>query len=292
MVSESLVNIISRQDWLQKTSDVLQPAVKNVFEARGPTGQRVKDALHGKWLGHPLHPVITDIPIGAWTTALVFDIIDKINGQEDYGSAADAAITVGLVGAVGSAVSGVTDWSETNGRARKIGIAHGLLNLSATMLYATSLVMRRSGKPRGRLGLALLGFATSCAAAYLGGHLVYGEQIGVNHAAAQAPPHEFVPVLAEAELPENELRRVEANGVPVLLARRDGTIYALAENCSHMGGPLSEGRLEGDSVRCPWHGSRFSLEDGRVLDSPATFPQPCFEIRVNNGQIEVRAIDR
>jgi nitrite reductase/ring-hydroxylating ferredoxin subunit/uncharacterized membrane protein len=292
MVSESLVNIISRQDWLQKTSDVLQPAVKNVFEARGPTGQRVKDALHGKWLGHPLHPVITDIPIGAWTTALVFDIIDKINGQEDYGSAADAAITVGLVGAVGSAVSGVTDWSETNGRARKIGIAHGLLNLSATMLYATSLVMRRSGKPRGRLGLALLGFATSCAAAYLGGHLVYGEQIGVNHAAAQAPPHEFVPVLAEAELPENELRRVEANGVPVLLARRDGTIYALAETCSHMGGPLSEGRLEGDSVRCPWHGSRFSLEDGRVLDSPATFPQPCFEIRVNNGQIEVRAIDR
>jgi len=292
MAPESMLDLISRQDWLQKTSDVLQPAVKNAFKAGGPSGQRIKDALHGKWLGHPLHPVITDIPIGAWTTALVFDVIDTISGREDYSSAADAAITVGLAGAVGSAVSGITDWSETDGRARKIGVAHGLLNLSATLLYATSLVMRRNGKPRGRLGLAMLGFATSCAAAYLGGHLVYGEQIGVDHAAAQAPPHEFVPVLAEAELPENELRRVEAKGVPVLLVRRNGTIYALAETCSHMGGPLSEGELEGDSVRCPWHGSRFSLEDGRVLDSPATLPQPCFDTRVNNGQIEVRATDR
>jgi nitrite reductase/ring-hydroxylating ferredoxin subunit/uncharacterized membrane protein len=292
MAPESVMDLISRQAWLEQTSGVLQPAVKNAFKAGGPTGQRIKNALHGKWLGHPLHPAITDIPIGAWTTALVFDIIDTINGREDYSSAADAAIAVGLVGAVGSAVSGITDWSETNGRARKIGITHGLLNLSATLLYATSLVMRRNSKPRGRLGLAMLGFATSYAAAYLGGHLVYGEQIGVDHAAAQAPPHEFVPVLAEAELPENELRRVEAKGVPVLLVRRNGTIYALAETCSHMGGPLSEGRLEGDSVRCPWHGSRFSLEDGRVLDSPATFPQPRFETRVNNGQIEVRAIDR
>jgi nitrite reductase/ring-hydroxylating ferredoxin subunit/uncharacterized membrane protein len=292
MAPESVTDLISRQAWLEQASDVLQPAVKNAFKAGGPTGESIKNALHGKWLGHPLHPAITDIPIGAWTTALVFDIVDTINGREDYSSAADAAIAVGLVGAVGSAVSGITDWSETNGRARKIGITHGLLNLSATLLYATSLVMRRNSKPRGRLGLAMLGFAASYAAAYLGGHLVYGEQIGVDHAAAQAPPHEFVPVLAEAELPENELRRVEAKGVPVLLVRRNGSIYALTETCSHMGGPLSEGKLEGDSVRCPWHGSRFSLEDGRVLDSPATFPQPRFETRVNNGQIEVRAIDR
>jgi nitrite reductase/ring-hydroxylating ferredoxin subunit len=139
------------------------------------------------------------------------------------------------------------------------------------------------------MGLAMLGYAVSSAAAYLGGHLVYGEQVGVDHTAAQEMPKEFVAVLAEGELGEGEMKKVEADGVPVLLVRRNGEIHAIAHTCSHMGGPLSEGKLEGEVVQCPWHGSRFSIRDGSVVDGPATFPQPCFAVRVRDGQIEVRS---
>jgi nitrite reductase/ring-hydroxylating ferredoxin subunit len=129
-------------------------------------------------------------------------------------------------------------------------------------------------------------------AAYLGGHLVYKKRLGVDHSADYPPPEDFLPVLAETELPENELKRVTANGMPVLLLRRGKHIYAIAETCAHLGGPLSEGKLEDTSVRCPWHGSCFSLEDGRVLEGPSVHPQPVLEVRIHNGQIEVRQSDR
>jgi nitrite reductase/ring-hydroxylating ferredoxin subunit len=132
----------------------------------------------------------------------------------------------------------------------------------------------------------------SSLAAYLGAHLVYKDKIGVDHTADTSPPEDFVAVLSEAELGENELRRVDANGMPVLLVRRNNRIYAIAETCAHLGGPLSEGKLEDATVRCPWHGSRFSLEDGRVLEGPSVHAQPVLEVRVRDGQIEVRRWDR
>ena len=292
MASEALIKVIERQDALERASDKIQPLVSATFKSAGPAGQEVKNFLHGTWLGHPLHPVLTDVPIGAWTAALALDAMETISGRTELGAGADAAIAVGLVGAVGSAVTGLTDWSETNGRARKVGLLHGLLNAGATALYTTSLVMRRRKKRSAGLGFAMLGYAVSSAAAYLGGHLVYGEQIGVDHTAGQDAPKEFVPVLADGELPEGGMKRADAEGVPVLLVRRGGVVCALAHTCSHLGGPLSEGELQGDVVQCPWHGSRFNVRDGSVVDGPATFPQPRFETRVREGQIEVRSIDR
>lgn len=289
MASEALLNVIERQDFLEQASEAIQPAVTNAFKSAGPAGQEVKNFLHGTWLGHPLHPVLTDVPVGAWTAALALDAMETFSGRKELSAGADAAIAVGLVGALGSAVTGLTDWSETYGRARKVGLLHGLLNAGATVLYTTSLVMRRRKKRSAGLGLAMLGYAATSAAAYLGGHLVYGEQIGVDHTAAQEMPKEFVAVLGESELGEGEMKKVEANGVPVLLVRRGGEIHAIAHTCSHLGGPLSEGKLEGDVVQCPWHGSRFNVTDGSVVDGPATFPQPCFETRVREGQIEVRS---
>jgi nitrite reductase/ring-hydroxylating ferredoxin subunit/uncharacterized membrane protein len=289
MASQALINAIEKQDLLEQASREIQPAIKEAFKAGGEGGRQLKNFLHGTWLGHPLHPVLTDVPLGAWTAALALDAMEAISGRKEFGPGADAAIAVGLAGAVGSAVTGLTDWSETSSRARKVGLAHGLLNAGATILYTTSLVMRRTKSRRAGLGFAMLGYAVSNAAAYLGGHLVYGEQIGVNHAATQALPKKFVAVLAETELPEGEMKKVEANGVDVLLLRRGGEIHALVHNCSHMGGPLSEGKLEGEILQCPWHGSRFSIKDGSVVDGPATFPQPCLEARVRDGQIEVRA---
>jgi nitrite reductase/ring-hydroxylating ferredoxin subunit/uncharacterized membrane protein len=287
-MAETLAQIIDKQDALDTMSDALQPAVTNLFEAGGETGQTVKNFLHGTWLGHPLHPVLTDIPVGAWTTALALDAMEAVSGRKEFGSAADAAVAVGLVGALGAAATGITDWSDTEGRGRKVGLVHGLLNMTATTLYATSLVMRRNNSRRAGVGLSMLGFLVSGAAAYLGGHLVFGEKIGVDHTAGQQLPTDYTPVMAAAELPENQLTRVEVGGVPILLVRRGEQLFALAETCSHLGGPLADGELVGNSVRCPWHGSRFSLEDGTVLDGPATHTQPCLMARIRDGEIEVR----
>lgn len=137
----------------------------------------------------------------------------------------------------------------------------------------------------------MMAFGIAMASAFLGGHLSYGEQIGVDHTATadQGKPEEFVAVLDAARLRENEPAKVIAGGVAVVLVKQGEKIFALREVCSHMGGPLSEGKVEGDSIRCPWHGSRFCLTDGRVLDSPAVFPERVFEVRVRDGQIEVRA---
>lgn len=292
MVTEALIKRVEQQEALDQLSDKIQPLVRNAFESAGPVGREVKNILHGTWLGHPLHPALVNVPIGAWTAALALDAMESISGRRELGAGADTAIAVGLVGAAGAALSGLTDWSAVNGRARKVGLLHGLLNLGATTLYVTSLVLRRKQRRSAGKGFAMLGFAVSNTAAYLGGHLVFGEQIGVNHAVAQEMPKEFVTVLPDAELPEGEMKRVDAGGVPVLLVRREGNVCALAHTCSHAGGPLSEGKLEGDVVQCPWHGSRFNVKDGSVVDGPATFPQPCFEARVREGQIEVRSIDR
>ncbi len=292
MSSNVAIDLIDRQNWLDGVADALQPAIADTFQSAGAAGQKVEDFLHGTWLGHPLHSVLTDIPIGAWTAALVLDAMDEMSGREEFGRGADAAVTVGIVGAVASAVTGLTDWHKTDGSARRIGITHGLMNATALALYATSLACRRRKDRSAGRGLSFLGYAIASASAYLGGHLVYNEQIGVDHTADQRPPKEFVRVMAESDLREGQLQRVEADGMPVLVVRRGGQIFAIAETCSHLGGPLAEGKLADNSVRCPWHGSRFSLEDGRVLEGPSVHPQPCFETRVRDGQIEVKSANR
>lgn len=168
----------------------------------------------------------------------------------------------GLAGALGAAVCGLTDWQDIDPPARRIGLAHGVLNVASVALFGSSRVARRRGaRERGR-GLAALGYAVSVAAARLGGNLIYGQKIGVDHSNAEKLPAEFTPVLAESELPPGQSVRAEHNGTPILLVRRGQQTYALAETCAHLGGPLSEGKLEGDVIQCPWHASRFSVRDG------------------------------
>jgi nitrite reductase/ring-hydroxylating ferredoxin subunit/uncharacterized membrane protein len=292
MALQAPIALIDRQQWLDPLADRVQSGILAAWQATGAAGRRVKNFLHGVWLGHPLHPVLTDVPIGAWTVTLALDAMDSIGGRDRFARGADAALTLGLAGAVGAAVTGVTDWGHTDGRARRLGLVHGMLNTTAAALYVTSLVLRRRGARAEGQGFAMLGFGVSMAAAYLGGNLVYDERVGVNHGDEPRGPRDFVPVLADSELGEGQMRRVEAAGVSVLVARRDGAVFAVAEVCSHMGGPLADGQLEGDGVRCPWHGSRFALGDGRVLDGPATFPQPCFDTRIRAGRIEVRPARR
>lgn len=267
----------------------LQKALDKALYANGSTGaQKIRNFLNGTWLGEPLHVVLTDVPIGAWTVAMAFDALDMVRERDEFALAADTSIAIGLAGAAGAAVTGLTDWSDVDPPARRTGLIHALLNIGATALFTTSLVLRRKNeRPGGRIASAL-GYALMAYSAHLGGSLVYEHQVGVDRTAGQEFPKEFVPVLAESQLAENTPTRAVHNGVPILLVRQAGQIFALAETCSHFSGPLADGKLEGNSIVCPYHASRFSLEDGRVLDGPAVHPQPCLETRVRNEQIEVR----
>lgn len=289
MSNELVLNAIDRQEWLDPLGDQVQQAVHQAFQSAGDVGQEVKNALHGTWLGHPVHAVVTDVPVGAWTASVVFDALEDITGRNEFGRASDVAMTVGLVGAVVAAVTGITDWSDTDGRARKVGLIHGMMNLTGALLYGGSLICRSRDKRKLGRGLSSLAYAVAFGAAYLGGELVYTEQVGVNHAAGGPPlPTEFVPVIAESEVRDGELKSGNANGVPVVLTRVNGEICAIHGTCTHAGGPLAEGKLEGNTVTCPWHASTFDVRSGKVINGPATSPEPCFETRVRDGQVEVR----
>lgn len=286
MRSDGITGTVGRQEWLTPAEEGLQKLIHKAFRFEG--GQGVKNFLHGTWVGHPLHSILTDVPIGAWTAAMMFDALDSMSHRRQYSLAADTALALGLAGALGAAACGLTDWQDIDPPARRIGLVHGVLNVASVALFGSSLVARRRGARKTGRGLSALGYVVSVAAARLGGNLVYGQQIGVDHTAAEKLPDEFTPVLAESNLPQGQPVRAEHNGTPILLVRRGQQIYALAETCSHLGGPLSEGKLDGDIIQCPWHASRFSIRDGHVVDGPAVHPQPCLEARVRDGQIEVR----
>lgn len=267
----------------------LQQAIDKALYADGrPSAQKIRNLLNGTWLGVPLHVVLKDVPIGAWTVAMVFDALDLIRNRREFALAADTSIAIGLVGAAGAAVTGVTDWSDVDPPARRLGLIHGLLNVGATALFATSFILRkRKSRTEGRISAAL-GYALMSYAAHLGGKMVYEHRVGVDRTAGEVFPQRFVAVLPESQLADNKPTRAIHDGVPILLVRRGERLFAMAETCSHFSGPLSEGKMLGDSIVCPYHASRFALEDGRVLDGPAVHPQPCLEIRARNGQIEVR----
>jgi nitrite reductase/ring-hydroxylating ferredoxin subunit/uncharacterized membrane protein len=244
--------------------------------------------MHGVWLGHPLHPVFTDLPLGAWTTGLVLDAVATVNHDDAMHRAGDVAIAVGLAGAAGAAVTGLTDWAETSGHSRRTGLVHGLLNIAATTLYATAFVLRKRGDRTSGQSCALAGYSIALGAAWFGGDLVYGQRIGVTHAAVDEP-ETFTAVARSADVADNSMIRARHDEVDLLLARQHGRVCALAHPCSHMGGPLSEGTLKDGSVVCPWHASEFGLDDGHVINGPATQNQPCLDVRERDGQIEVKA---
>ena len=279
---------LTDQPALDTLANPLSQAIRGAYEAAGPAGQRAKNALHGVWLGHPLHPVFTDLPLGAWTTGLVLDAVAARNRDGATARAADVAIAVGLAGAAAAAVTGLTDWSETSGRSRRTGLVHGLLNIAATTLYATAYILRKNGSRAPGQTCALAGYGVAVGAAWFGGDLVYAQRIGVTHAAVDGP-ESFTAVARAEDVPENTMKRVRKDDADLLLARKHGRVCALAHPCAHMGGPLSEGTLKDASVVCPWHGSEFDLADGHVINGPATQNQPCLDVRERAGEIEVKA---
>lgn len=288
-IADRAVAAIGGLAWLDKPSYKIEHGVSLALNLLGPASHPVRKLLHGTPLGHPLHPLLTDLPVGSWTAALVLDVADVLTRERNrLAAAAQVAVAVGLTGAAGAAVTGVTDWQYTEGEGRRIGLVHGTVNATVLSLYAASLMQRRRGDHgRGRV-LSGIGYALLSGSAYLGGMLVYRHRIGVNHSNAELEPREFVAVLAEADLRDGRPISVDADGVSVVLVRERGIIRALGGQCAHVGGPLGEGFVYRGGIACPWHGSRFDLATGHVLDGPATAPIPCFEARIRGGQVEVR----
>lgn len=178
MSKDPFARLVERQHWLQPVEQPVQDAVRQAFQSLGPA---VRNALHGTWLHEPLHAVLTDVPVGSWTAAVVFDMLGVLSCGSGLNKAADAAVTLGLVSAAGAAITGMNDWAETKGDARRVGTVHALLNVAGTGFFLASCIARRSAaaRPRARW-LAIAGLAVIAASAHLGGNLVYEHGIGVQ----------------------------------------------------------------------------------------------------------------
>ena len=264
--------------------DQVAGALAKAVERAAPDGSSVNGVLSGTALGHPLHPPLTDVVIGAWTSALALDWL----GGKRGGPAADWLVALGVLSALPTAAAGLNDWATLDGPNRRLGLVHGATNVVATGLFGASWLARKAGhRLFGRL-LALAGYGTVSIGAFLGGHLSFRRGAGVDHTAFLEAPADWTPVADEASVQELEPLLVNIAGVEIVLVREAGSLYALLDRCAHQGGPLHEGRVEDGCVICPWHSSRYRLSDGAALSGPTAHPQPAVEVRVRDGKVEVR----
>ena len=267
----------------------LDPVVKAV---RGVVGkvlkpQPLRDAMHGLWLGHPLHPMLTDVPIGTWTAAGMLDLLPGT------GPASTALIATGCAAAVPTAITGWVDWSDLHPPQQRVGLVHAASNGIGIALFVASVAARVRGRTLRGKALSYAGLTAVMAGGYLGGHLVFRQAAGANHG-ADVPDlfpsgwHDLGPI---NDLPEAAPAKRTVEGVDLLVVRRGQHVDVLANKCSHLSGPLSDGEFTVESghgcIVCPWHGSTFRLSDGTPVHGPATSPQHRFTTRVTAGRVEV-----
>jgi nitrite reductase/ring-hydroxylating ferredoxin subunit len=279
----ALLNRLEHATALDAVGDRLKAAVQAALKP-----QVVRDALHGVWLGHPLHPAIILVPVGSWVSAAVLDLIP---GER---RAATTLVGVGVAGAIPAALSGANDWAELSREQRRVGLVHAMGNTVALGLYVASLAARlRGDHGRGRT-LAFAGLSVAGGSAYLGGHLAYKQGAQMNAAVPDLYRIEdgWQPVADLTALPEGKPVGRSLGQVPVLVYRDGGSVSVLLDHCGHQTGPLSEGevvQVGGRAcIECPWHGSVFRLEDGLVMHGPAANDQPCLQTRVDDGVVYAR----
>ncbi len=274
---------LAEADALDPVSDKLQEAVTAAVRPR-----RLRDWLHGTWLGHPLHPVLVQVPIGAFLSAAVLDLMPGARRP------ATTLIALGTAGAAPAVATGLLDWSEMTKDRRRVGLVHAGANLAALGLYAGSLLARVRGRTARGKALSFAGLSVAGLGAYLGGHLAYAQSGGANQAAPETVrvPEDWTVIGSLADLPDGRPAVRTVGDVPVLLYRLGDRVSALIERCGHETGPLGEGEVVGEGrdacVVCPWHGSTFRLTDGAVVHGPAASSQPVLRCRVRDGKVEVR----
>jgi nitrite reductase/ring-hydroxylating ferredoxin subunit len=263
--------------------DPIARAAQDVVRRLAPRGGTLADLLAGTWLGHPLHPLLTDVAIGSWTSAWLLDM----TGGKRARRPADRLVAVGVASALPAAAAGLSDWADTSGEARRVGAVHAAGNTLAIALYAASLGARRRGRRRLGVALGTLGATAASGAGWLGGHLAFRLGVGVDETAFERLPAEWAAVEG-APPEEGSMRRVTAGETAVLLVTSGGTTYAMVDRCSHRGCSLADGSLEDGLVVCACHGSTFAL-DGTLRRGPATASQPALDVRRHDGVLQVRA---
>ena len=284
--------VVRGQTWLDPVGVAVQKAVGGFYEALGAPGRSIKNVMHGTTvLGHPMHPAITDVPIGAWTVGVLADWLFVATGRVPA-VAGDLALALGVAAAILAALTGLTDHHETDGHERRMATVHGMTMSTVLVIELVSVGMRlwAPGMRLSAIALATIGWLLAVAGSYVGGHLTFALGTVVNHNAFFGGPMEFVRVGKREDFPEGQMRRVTAEGLPVVIVRREGLLHAMGAVCSHAGGPLEQGKLEGEVVTCPWHYSRFRFGDGRVVGGPATFDQPPLTVRERGGIVEVKLV--
>ncbi|WP_144792919.1 Rieske 2Fe-2S domain-containing protein [Kocuria palustris] len=284
--ADTLQSIVRRIESLSAVDGVAEKASEAVGAATAPTV--VRNALSGSWLGHQLHPIMVQVPIGAWGAATFLDLV----GGDEAEDAARKLVGAGILGALPAAASGASDWSYEHGAASRVGLVHGLANETAAGLQIASWIVRGSGRRGVGAALSLAAIGLTGAAGYLGGHLSFVQGVGVNKAAGEEPAEDWIDVASCDALSQDELQKVTADGRDLVLIRQGETLHAVSDVCTHAGAPLHEGSVEDGCLVCPWHGSRFRVEDGGVERGPATVPQPAWEVRVEGGRVQVRAARR
>ena len=283
VATESVRALVQRLGESEGVDKVGKPLATAVGDALG-RNRAVKDLLSGTWLGHALHPMLTDLPIGSWTSAFVLDLVGGKRGHD----AADLLVGVGVLTALPTAAAGLSDWSDTIGEDRRIGTVHALVNVAALSLYSASWLARRRGRRGWGRTLGYLGATAATAGGYLGGHLVYRKGVGADRNAWKHTSDDWTDVADEATLQAGP-QVVQVGDDDVLLVRTGGGLVAISNVCGHAGGPLNEGTFDDQGcVTCPWHGSVFRLADGHVVHGPATGHQPRYDVRSEGGRLSVR----
>ncbi len=277
--------IQAQEAWAKPLGTAAQRVTRAIFGPLRP----LRDFLNGTWLGHPVHPALTDVPIGAFVVLLILDLLNER-------PAADAALVVGLLGMVAAAVTGFADLNDTDTRPRTVAAVHATLMVLGLVVYLVSLALRL-GQPADRtvpVVVAVIGLAIVLAGAYVGGDVVFALGNMVNRHAWLGRKQAWVPLdLGTAtDIPESTPTKGRAGSEPLLVVRIGDTVRALHDVCAHAGGPLNEGQLVGDCIQCPWNGSRFRLADGSVCGGPAVYDQPAYEVRAaeTGSGYEVRRI--
>ena len=284
-LNRRLVDRVARNALLASLARRWQPVVQKVLARAGP---QVSDILHGVPLGHSVHAVATDIPLGAWTAAVALDAL-ALCGFRDLEPGADATIAVGLVGVAAAAASGWAEWSDTKDHPRTLGMGHALLAATSTAAYAASFTLRRAKRRPAALLLSAAGYAIALGTAYFGGELSLGMQLGVKHTGVpKAPPSDFTPVGRIDDFEDGVTEERTVNGLQVVFLRRGRSVVAFGAACTHRGASLAGRSVSGDLVTCPWHASRFDVNSGAVSCGPATFPLPTYDVRVVDGAVEMR----
>lgn len=287
---QDLFAAIGRWTWLSTLNDDVSGVVQPVYDRY--RANILLELLHGgRWAGHALHPALSDLPIGFWSATLLLDLAGQDTAAD--GRRLDPAATLsaaGLVAAVATAVTGMADWSVSDGEDRRVGLFHGLLNGAATTLQGASLAARLAGRRGPAKVLGATSMAVTIAAGFVGGHLVQGRAAMVSRVATNTGPTRWAKAVLDADLADGAPLGVEVDGRKVLLYRAGpgADVLAIDDLCSHAGALLSRGPVVGCVVECPLHLSRFDLRDGHVVRGPAHHPQPALPTRVRGGWVEVR----